>query len=69
MILHKIKVAKREAFRFVEKVIALEKYLENTGVQFEDMDNLTGTKQSGAVRRSSLDLTRALSDLRKNPYA
>ena len=46
-----------EAKRFYEKA----KELDNEG---EDM-YYTGSALSGAVKRASMDLTRALSDLRK----
>lgn len=33
----------------------------------DDLVSLTGSKETGAARRASMDLTRALSDLRRSP--
>lgn len=54
--------AKKEAIRFLEKVSELEK---------EDILNrktgyISGTKLIGSVKRSSMDLTRGLADLRRS---
>ena len=53
----KIAIARAEAARFLKCIRAYE---ENPP-QYE----FVGTKESGAVRRASMDLTRALADLRR----
>jgi len=52
--------AKKEALRFLEKVAELEKDTigKKTGYVY-------GSKETGAVKRSSMDLTRSLADLRR----
>lgn len=50
-----LKDAKEEAKRFLKRV-----------TEFEAQGSNTYTKESGAVKRSSLDLTRALAKLRKS---
>jgi len=57
----KLKIAEAEAKRFLERVKAYRASEE----QYEPGFFHYGVKESGAVRRSSLDLTRALADLRK----
>jgi hypothetical protein len=54
----KIKVAEYEAKRFLE-IVNMLMAEPNRG------DLLYGSRMSGAVRRSSLDLTRALAEMRK----
>lgn len=55
--------AQKEAQRFIERA---DKLLNsNVGDESDFVDNRT---LSGAVRRASLDLTRALSFLRKSDY-
>jgi hypothetical protein len=54
-----ILVAMNEAKRFLAKA---EDYLER---EKDDSFAHMGCKESGAVRRSSLDLTRALADMRR----
>ena len=58
MISVRVQKAKDEAVRFINAVINL---------QMEEKDSTTyyGSKLSGAVRRASLDLTRALAEMRK----
>jgi len=51
-----------EAKRFIWKAEQALKRLEDDGKQ---RYFITGTKESGALRRASLDLTRSLSRLRK----
>ena len=48
--------AKADAIRFLAKVNELER---------SDHDFITGTKHTSAVKRASMDLTRALAELRK----
>lgn len=58
----KIKEAKAEAKRFLKRVTELEEMrARNKG----DMWSAYGMKEHGAVKRASLDLTRALAKLRK----
>lgn len=54
----KLKIAKQEAVRFLDRVKAYETFI-GSGPGF------LGSKKSGAVRRASMDLTRALAELRK----
>lgn len=64
MNIENIKKAKQEALRFVERADALlqerKKYDEG-----EKKYCFNAPKESGAVRRASLDLTRALAEMRK----
>jgi hypothetical protein len=53
----KIANAKREAKRFLERVHAYEA----NPPQYE----FVGSKEGGALKRASMDLTRALADLRR----
>lgn len=55
-----VRKAAREAKEFVElagRLLEVETFAKNM--------TITGTRLSGAVRRKSLDLTRALADMRK----
>ena len=54
-----VETAKKEAKRFLERIAAWEKRCK------EDPNMKYGTKESSAVTRSSLDLTRALAELRR----
>ena len=65
MKLKKLKEAKREAFRFLEKISILEKMLGDLDTNPKDIQTVHG-RESASVIRSSLDLSIALSDLRKN---
>lgn len=56
----KLKVAIAEAERFLAKAKALQDRRAK-----KDLYDFQGCKESGAMRRASLDLTRALSDLRR----
>lgn len=58
MQIEKIKKAQSEARRFLETVYEL---LESLTQKWD----ITGSRLSGALRRSSLDLTRALAAMRK----
>ncbi|KGM36109.1 hypothetical protein [Inquilinus limosus] len=56
--------AEAQAARFLEKTDQLREELRrNHGNTWP----ITGTKETGAVRRASMDLTRALADLRRRP--
>lgn len=58
----RLTLAIREANRFILAAETLAKELEESGKSYV----LTGTRKSGACRRASLDLTRALADLRRD---
>ena len=55
----KLKAAIDEAKRFLSRATALHKVATNYGGYYSN------PKEQGAVKRSSMDLTRALADLRK----
>ena len=62
-----LREAKSEAKRFLRKVDSLEKrFIEANGPYESHTYLLTGCAESGAVKRSSMDLTRALAELRKS---
>ena len=52
--------ARKEAERFLKRIAEYEE-TEN----FKNDSSITGCKQAAAVKRSSMDLSRALSDLRR----
>lgn len=54
--------AKAEALRFLSKVEELEK---NDTTENTKWSYMFGNKHTGAVKRASMDLTRALAELRK----
>ena len=58
----RIQEARREALRFVDLATKL---LRQSDIETK----LYGSADSGALRRSSLDLTRALAEMRKAPGA
>lgn len=53
----KIAIAAEEAKRFLKRV----RDLDENPPQYE----FVGTKETGALRRASMDLTRALADMRR----
>lgn len=53
----KIETAKQEALRFLKRLEQLE--------YVDDREYYSDTKQRGAVKRASMDLTRSLAELRK----
>lgn len=57
----KISAAVREAQRFLEK----NKEFEASITKGQFGGYVWGTKESGALRRASMDLTRALAEMRK----
>ena len=61
----KIKEAEEEAHRFIRRVNEWRLECRKNNV---DLDSIyaSGTKESGAIRRASLDLTRALANLRRS---
>ncbi len=61
--------AKREAKHFLGRVSALEDRLKkDSDLSAMYTDNLYGCVQSGAVKRASMDLTRALAEMRKSGF-
>lgn len=56
-----IDFAERAAYTFIDRVEELRKEEE---AKFPNCDN-PNPKQSGALRRASMDLTRALADMRR----
>ena len=59
-----LKIAKREAKRFLERVQALEDRIAEDTPLFA----LIGCVETAAVKRASMDLTRALAELRKSGF-
>jgi hypothetical protein len=57
----KVRLAIIEANRFIERAEALNK----SQVAVTYTDDFSTSKESGAVRRTSMDLTRALAELRR----
>ena len=55
----KLETAMYEARRFLQKAAVLHELKTHSGQYYY------ASKESGALRRASMDLTRALSDLRK----
>jgi hypothetical protein len=55
----KLATAMAEALRFIAKAEVVDKISRNDGY-------IAGGKESGAARRASMDLTRALADLRRS---
>ena len=63
--LERIKTAYREAERFMGRCDELFAALEADAYLARHFDAGVGNKESGAVRRASMDLTRALAEMRK----
>jgi hypothetical protein len=63
----KLTAAVAEARRFIERAEALPAptTYEVPGSQYNPFTNYNFPKQQGAIRRASMDLTRALADLRR----
>lgn len=67
----KIKAAKEEVQRFLQRIKEWEKTLSpstnSANVVHTDPDSIYnyGNKASGAIKRASLDLTRVLAELRR----
>jgi hypothetical protein len=61
MNLRKINTAEAEAKRFLEKVKAVKSRAKEERLIF-----LTGCRETGALRRASMDLSNALVELRKS---
>ena len=62
MKLSKLKAAMAEAERFLEKAKAAQEASKDSSY---DCISYNNPRENGAVRRASMDLTRALADLRK----
>jgi hypothetical protein len=60
MLLTRINEAEAEARRFLDRVKALKDAIGNNQYAVE-----YGSKETGAVRRASMDLTRALAEMRR----
>jgi hypothetical protein len=58
----KLYISMNEAAEFINRCQALKRVLLTSNFKYERID---GCKESGAVRRASMDLTRALAELRK----
>jgi hypothetical protein len=66
MIIDNIVAAKHEAKRFVRLVLELEANIKSGEyVEPKRWSVVGGTKQTAAIRRASMDLTRALAELRR----
>ena len=69
----KLKIARQEATKFIERVLTFEDRITEDqcvgvlryGRKLASPIALYGCTESGAVKRASMDLTRALADLRK----
>ncbi len=61
----KLNIAVVEAKRFIDKAKLYAKRYEKEEEEESLICSITGCKESGAVLRSSMDLSRALSELRK----
>jgi hypothetical protein len=59
---HSLESARIEAVRFLNKVQLLEEAIKR---EINEKYPSSNGKESGAVRRASMDLTRALAELRK----
>lgn len=56
--------ARKEAQRFIGKLDELQDRADRDG-HFARFMDITGGKETAAVKRASMDLTRALADLRR----
>lgn len=61
MIMKNIQRAKQEAIRFLDRVENIEYSLSDKPKSFL----IFASKESGALRRASMDLTRALAEMRR----
>ena len=74
MRLDRITEAELEAKRFLSRVEDLKKRIDRESgdrygiVNSHDRNIVDGCKETGAVRRASMDLTRSLSSLRKSDH-
>jgi hypothetical protein len=57
--------AKAEAERFLEMVSRLQQRFDDDE-RLQRFINITGSKETAAVKRASLDLTRTLAELRRS---
>lgn len=65
-----LKEAKEEAIRFLKKVEKLENAVEGKEIYIRDgkYNSYSASKHCSAIKRSSMDLTRSLSELRNNNW-
>ena len=56
-----INTAMAEARRFIKRADEAVKSMD-------EYSEITGNKHTGACKRASMDLTRALADMRRNPH-
>lgn len=61
----KLNMAVQEAYRFIQKAEALPIPVKHTFGDGQEYMDSNFPKEQGAIRRASMDLTRALADLRK----
>jgi hypothetical protein len=61
---HNIEAAKKEAYRFILAVSELEERIR-VETSSSDFMLMLGCKESAAVRRASMDLTRVLAKMRQ----
>lgn len=66
MKLEKIEKAEQEARRFLETAIAARKRIKHEQQCADSEYAIICTKETGACRRASLDLSRALAELRSS---
>ena len=64
MTLDQLTLAEQEAHRFLDKIGALHERL-NTDPDMRDYFGIVGFKETAAVKRASMDLSRALVELRR----
>lgn len=59
----RIQQAKEEALRFLHRIADVEK------IYSEEYEHVGSSKETGALRRASMDLSRSLSELRKPDWS
>ena len=57
--------ARREAKRFITASRAWIDRIERDGLEYDNVLYINPSKEGGACKRASMDLTRALADLRR----
>lgn len=65
MTIQQLQEAKQESERFLNRIKELESRVKKDGWLKWESGYISGCSESGAVRRSSMDLTRTLAKLRK----
>ena len=51
-----------------ERITAVKMEMERLSMRIAEFEMSCGPRESGAVKRASMDLTRALADLRRSNY-